>query len=241
MSTIPFTGITLSTALPWALALMLALVHYFGEHINDTIADTRHHIGSFSAGVTITYIFLVLFPEMTQGTRYYGDFAFIFALIGFTAIRLIEHWVVTHERDLEEIRTDYREIHSVFLFIYNIVIGMVFYSITTTSILEGMLFFVPVLLHTAVSSISLKELDEDILEIPIVEIGVSLAFLIGVGVAYLFTPGSQVFHILLSLVTGTFLYLIIHDGLTTQNSAPVSYTAGIVLYALFIVLTWMLI
>lgn len=241
MSTIPFTGTTLSTLLPWILALVLALVHYFGESINERIADNRHHIGSFSAGVTVTYIFLVLFPEMTRGTYYYGDFAFIFALAGFTIIRLVETWVVNHERDITEIRKDYREIHSVFLFIYNFAIGMVFHYLTSINVLEGVLFFVPVLLHTAVSSISLKELDEDTLDIPVVEAGVSLAFLIGVGVSYLFTPTPETFHVLLGLVTGTFLYLVIHDGLTTENSAPVSYTAGIALYALFIVLTWMLV
>jgi len=241
MSTVPVLGLAFETVLPWVLALVLALVHYFGESINDRIADTKHRIGSFSAGVTVTYIFLVLFPEMTNGTHYYGDFAFIFALIGFTAIRMTENWVVTHERDIEEIRKDYREIHSVFLFSYNFAIGMVFHYLTAVNVLEGMLFFVPVLLHTAVSSISLKELDEEILDIPVVEFGVSSAFLFGVSVSYLFTPTPDVFHVLLSLVTGTFLYLVIHDGLTAENSAPISYSAGIVLYTLFIVLTWMLV
>lgn len=241
MSTVPLIGLTVEAVLPWVLALVLALVHYFGESINEQIADSKHRIGSFSAGVTVTYIFLVLFPEMTQGTNYYGDFAFIFALAGFTAIRLIENWVITHERDIDQIRKDYREIHSVFLFLYNFAIGMVFHYLTAINVLEGVLFFVPVLLHTAVSSISLKELDEDTLDVPVVEAGVSLAFLIGVAVSYLFTPTPEAFHVLLGLVTGTFLYLVIHDGLTEENNAPVSYTAGIVLYTLFIVLTWMLV
>lgn len=231
---------TIIELVPWLLGLVLAIVHYFGEELDDRITDRQHHIASFSAGMTVTYIFLVLFPEINRGTHYFGDFAFIFALTGFTLIQLVEKWIASHEHDVEQLRRDYKEVHSVFLFIYYFAIGMVFHYLTAISVVEGVLFFIPVLLHTAVSSISLQELHEDILDSRLVSLGVSMAVLLGVGSSYLFNPGPEEFHVLLGLVTGTFLYLVIHDGLSDQNSAPVSYTSGIIAYTLLIVLTWSL-
>jgi hypothetical protein len=224
--------------LPWILGAVIALVHYFGEEINDRLTATQHLLGAFAAGVTVSYIFLQLFPELTKGTEFFGDFHFLFALIGFSIIHIAEKWIVQHEKTIDDIKKDFKELHSIFLFVYHFVIGLLLYTLLTRDVTQGILFFVPVLLHTAVSSLSLKELHEEIMHTPLVEISVSLAVLFGVAAAAFMDIGLATFHVLLGLVTGTFLYLVIHDSLPSRNGSSFGYVLGVILYLVVIAVTW---
>ncbi len=230
------------TALPWVFATLLALVHLFGEHLHDRALAHEDKIISFSAGVTITYVFLQLLPEYHQGLPYLGELGYLTVVAGLSSIHVAEHWAYQHEKSMKEIREDFREIHSIFLFLYYAAIGLLLHEFVETGVTDGVLFFIPVLLHTAISSFSLIELDEELLRNNAVRSLITAAVFIGTGIATFLTIGPHVFYTVLGIVTGMFLYVVLHDAMPDQDTGtPLYFVAGIVIYSILMAEIWLLV
>jgi len=196
---------------------------------------------SFSAGVTVTYVFLQLLPEQHTATEYLGEFGSVSVLIGFSAIHLTEKWVYHHEKTAAEIRNDFREIHSLFLILYYTAIGLLLYELVQASVVNSVLFFIPVLFHTAISSFSLMELEEELLRNQIVRYLISIAALIGTAIGAVFVIPPAVFYTLLGIVTGMFLYVVIHDSLPSDASGkPLYFLLGLLFYTAIMSYIWLM-
>lgn len=231
---------SIEATLPWLFAGILILVHYFGDRLDSTAFAHREKVTSFSAGVTVSYVFLQLLPEHHSGAVYLGDFGPISVLIGFSAVHVTEKWVYHHEKTAAQIREDFRELHSIFLFLYYFVIGLLLYELVQSSITEGMLFFIPVLFHTAVSSFSLLELDEELLSNRFIHGAITVSAVIGTATGYVFHVTPPVFYALLGVVTGMFLYLVIHDSLPDDDAGrPEYFVVGLLCYTAVLIATWL--
>lgn len=227
--------------LPWLFAGILVFIHYFGDRLNDTAFAHQEKITSLSAGVTITYVFLQLLPEHHKGLEFLGEFGSLTVLAGFTAIHLTEKWVYQHEKTTEEIRNDFRELHSVFLFLYYFALGLLIHELVQASVLEGTLFFIPVMFHTAISSFSLIELDEELLNSGLVKELITIAALLGVGAASFLNIGPNTFHIILGSVTGMFLYVVVHDSMPENDDGkPIYFITGMLLYTAIVAYVWLM-
>lgn len=227
--------------LPWVFAGLLAFIHHFGEHLSDTSFAHQDKIASFSAGVTITYVFLQLLPEFHKGIEHIGSMGAFSLLIGFSAIHLTEKWVYQHEKTSAEIRHDFKEIHSVFLFVYYAAIGFLLHELIAVSVVNGTLFFIPILFHTTISSFSLIELDDEILNNSIVRGLITLAVFLGTGTAALLPTAPSLFYLVLGGVTGMFLYVVIHDSMPTEDSGKPSYfLLGLAFYSAVMAYIWLM-
>lgn len=220
--------------------VVLAITHFLGEHLDSADWTHRRGLASFAAGVTGAYAFLQLLPEHAGGVTHLGDAVFFFSLGGFLLVHVTEQLIYRYERNPREIRRDFKELHSLFLFSYYFAIGIVITDLTRVSVLAGTLFFLPVVLHTAISSMALTELHEDVLDVGWIKALVSGAVLIGVGAALAVPIPIGLFHALLGGITGMFLYVVIHDSLPEPGeSAPFSFLMGVGFYGLVIVATWL--
>ena len=221
------------------LTVILGIVHFFGEQINEKLIAPASIITSFSAGISVSYVFLMLLPELHKGFGQFGDYTFLFAMVGFAGVHMIEKAIYRHEKTLEDIKRDFKELHSVFLFIYHLGMGTVLFYILRTSPLEGTLFFIPLLLHTAISSLSLKELNEDVLDITSVKILISVSGVAGVLIASFTGVSFGQFHVILGIITGMFLHVVISDSMEAEAKGETwSFLLGIILYSLLIISLW---
>ncbi|MCJ7429349.1 MAG: hypothetical protein MUP66_03060 [Candidatus Nanohaloarchaeota archaeon QJJ-5] len=226
----------------WLLAGLITLLHYFGERIDESTASYQASITSFASGLTIAYIFLQLFPELTMAMDLLGDMVFLPVLCGVAVIHLAEKGIYKHEKSADAIRHDFKELHSIILLVYHLVIGVLLYQLLLGDIVRGTLFILPVLFHTAVSSLSLKELHEDILHTPTVHGAVSLAPLFGVAIASYTSIPTALFYTLLGVVTGVLLYITLRDSLPhVDKGAVMAFIVGTVSYSLLIIGIWHLI
>ena len=82
---------------PVAMGIILAVAHYFNEKIHLEDPQKKKRLVSFVAGVSITYIFLLLLPEIYKGINLLSEFLFLFILSGFALFHLIEKHVYQHE------------------------------------------------------------------------------------------------------------------------------------------------
>ncbi len=213
------------------LAALLGISHFAGEEINE-ILDTNLWLASTSAGITVSYVFLQLLPEFQEGIPVLGTEIFVFGMLGFSAMHLMEVMIYRHDSHVDELREDFRELHTASIFIYYIALGILLYRLATRSLVDAVLFFSPVLLHTAFSSLSLKELHEDVLNIGWVKFFLGSASVLGVFAASIVRITPLYFHSILGLIVGMFLYVSISDSIALRDEGhPLAFILGLTFYS----------
>lgn len=209
----------------------MAVVHFLGEELEEYIGSHKDRIVSFSSGVSITYIFVQLLPEFHRIASQSTEFIFIFPLLGFSSIHLLEKYVAKAGFGEKEMRRDYGEIHSTFLFLYYGAIGYLVASLLAESAITGLLFFLPIILHVAISSFSITELHESFSQKRAVKIAISIAPIVGVLLHNIGNISTQHFNPVFGLVVGMFFYVVIRDSMPEQDKGqPLEYVLGAAIY-----------
>jgi len=216
-----------------ALSGFLGLIHFFGEELDEHFSSNNLLLASFSAGFTVSYFFLVMLPEMSSAAETVS-FEFLFALSGFSLLYVVEEFVYERESNLSQVRKGFKEIHTLFISSYHFVIGFVLYFLLIENISQALLFYVPVLMHSAVNSVAIKEMHEEMLDILSVKLVASFSAVLGVLLSYFMTPSSQTAYSIFGLVGGMFLYIVVHDALDPQRERPLGFIAGAVLFFVLI-------
>lgn len=225
--------------LPWIYGILLVVVHYWGEEIAGH--PFRQRLTGLSAGVTVSYVFLELLPRFHGGMEHFGSWGFFSLLAGFSLPHLAESFIVQHRKSVDEVRKEFQEIHTFFVFTYYALIGVLIHFLLQQSVVAGTLLFIPVLLHTAISSLSLAELHSDVMENRVVKAAIMLSVLLGIGTASVIPLREAAAHLLLGLVTGMFLYVVISDSISQKNTGDVRVlAAGLLIYSGVIVYLWQL-
>lgn len=219
------------------LALAMATLHFMGEELDDYLEGHKEQIVSFGAGVSITYIFLSLFPEYLRISTGHNSLL-IFPLLGFSGIHIAEKYIDKSSLSRVEASREYGEIHSAFLFIYHGTIGYLLASLISQDAVSGLLFFVPIVMHVTVSSLSLSELHENFHEKSWIKILVSLSPLLGVALQKSSIISMGIFNTIFGVITGMFTYIVIRDSIPRgKRGRPEEYLAGTVLFIGLILLT----
>ncbi len=229
-------------SVPIILGFILAFIHYFSEffhnHCNKKLVG---RLLSFVAGVSVSYLFLYLLPELTQGTKNLNMLLFFFLLTGFTFFHLIEKYVYQHETGNKRAK-QLNEIHTITFFCYHVLVGVVLTRLAVLGMRNILLFFVPIALHSAISSFSLKEVHSSKHhESHIARIFLSLSPLFGVFFALRFGLADTYFYSSLGFLGGALLYIVIHDLIPRgKKGKPFFFFLGTFLYAVTVYLTFTL-
>lgn len=195
--------------------------------MEEYISDYRVRIISFSTGVSITYIFVQLLPEFQRIAIETSEIIFVFPLIGFSTIHLTEKYIAKSGLPSEKVKEDYAEIHSVFLFIYHSAIGYLIASLLASSTVSGLLFFLPIFLHTEVSSLSTSEIHKEFASNNWIKTILSLAPVTGV-LLYIYGLISEgLFNPIFGTAIGMFFYVVIRDSIPRGDKGrPLEYIIG---------------
>ena len=88
----------MSFATPIYLAILIGIIEYWTKQLDIKHKPYHHQILSFSAGVSITYLLLELFPLFTKAAFDISQFLFGALLFGFILHHLIEKEIYMHNR-----------------------------------------------------------------------------------------------------------------------------------------------
>ncbi|MFB6209018.1 MAG: hypothetical protein ABEJ56_02660 [Candidatus Nanohaloarchaea archaeon] len=217
--------------LAFALASIMAGVHFLVEEIESYTEGFKEEIISFGAGVSISYVFVQLLPEFHSIVSESSEMIFAFPLIGFSSLHLIEKYLAKSDVSGIQLRKDYADLHYSFLFFYHTAIGYLIASLLEESAVSGILFYVPILIHVAVSSFSLNELHESISKNLGLKISISLAPVLGV---MFFSSGlvsDRLFNPVFGSVIGMFFYVAVRDSIPEgKKGKPLEYLLGVLIY-----------
>lgn len=214
----------------------MGITHFLSEELEEHMSGYRERVISFSAGASITYIFVQLMPEFHRIARESSELIFIFPLAGFSSIHLIEKYIAQSGLEDEKMREEYGEVHSIFLFLYSGAIGYLIASLIAESTVTGLLFFIPILLHVAVSSLSLTELHEKFSQKITVKLAISIAPILGVLTYQLGSITENYFNPVFGTVIGMFFYVVIRDSIPRNDRGqPLEYVLGALIYLTIII------
>jgi len=218
------------------LAAALSAVDYITEHLVPKKVMSNQKMISFAAGVAVAYILLHLFPQIAGLSVVKGEILFLLVLAGFTLTHVLGRYMhISHHRT--PLLKDYSHVHLTYFFLYNFLIGILLTRVGSQGLSQALLFFVPFLLYIAVETLP-KEFH---LKGKVTKILYAAAPLWG-SIASSFFPQipsftTQHFPELISIVTGTLLYIVIRQSIpSNRESRPLYFVLGAVFYA--IVLMW---
>jgi hypothetical protein len=214
-----------------AFGIIIGIAHYFNELFSLKSEKYRNKVISFSAGISITYIFLHLLPEFiaAQASR----FIFLSILFGFVIFHIVEKYIYQHSPEdklLKELAVE----DSITSFIYHFVIGIILVGFVNQGINQGILFFIPVLLFTTVSTLPV-----DMTKSKIIKVILAVSTLLGILFAKFIYPNIDptLYYILLGLVIGTLLFTVTRHSIPkNKEGKPLFFILGMIIYTILIYL-----
>ncbi len=221
-------------------SLFLGMVHFWNEKIFFKKEAMKAKTMSFIAGASVAYVFLYLLPDLYRGVAHINRWIFIFILLGFSLIHVLEKYFYQHtEKEKRFLRL--KEVHFFVFLLYYFIIGIVLVEFLRLNIFKGLLFFVPIVFYAAVSRVSFEEVHIRLREQKFFRILLSLSALLGVLFASIILGQSFIYHILLAFIIGAFLYIVIMDFIPREaKGRPEYFLLGMILYSLLISFIWII-
>lgn len=224
--------------LPIIFSLILVVTHFWNEKIQIKQEYVRVRLISFVAGISVTYVFLSLLPEVYKGFEVFNRVIFVSLLAGFSVAHLSEKYIYQYSAP-QTLREKLSGIHATAFFLYHLFIGVVLVKLNKFSNLDSVLFFLPVLFYSSVGLVALEKIHSKVWERPTVKFVLSLSTLVGVFVADILIGFDSLFNILFGFVVGIFLYIAMIDFVPREaKGRPEYFALGVFIYTLIIIATF---
>lgn len=222
-------------------AAVLGFAHYISNRFRFLESKHQQKIISLIAGISLTYLLLVLLPDFYTEALLTNRFILFFVLIGFAVFHIVDKFIY-QKIDSSRVRKDIRIAHGIGIVFYYFVIGFVLSGLSNISERQGVLFFIPIMLYGVVSnvySVGFKGIkSRELLSLNFIQ---SIAPLGGVALATLVNIPLGVLAACIGIVAGMWTFIIVRDVIPyDEKGKPVYFILGIVLYALVIVISWSL-
>lgn len=217
----------------YILALILSVVDFFTEGLFSTPSNNKMKFISFSAGISVSYIFLILLPEIYSNAIAINKLLFFPILFGFGIFHVIEKYI-RQNFDGTELRREHRLIHSTTSFAYFFAVGFILVKLAESGIISSILLFTPIMLHIIIDSLPRRHTKKHQLRIfsassPV--LGAVTASFVDIGNA-----GNIA---LIGIVGGALLYTVIRESLPKEiEGKPLYFNIGLLLFTVLILLLW---
>lgn len=193
------------------LALFLTIIHFFSKKISRIIEKHHINITSFSSGMFLTLIFVDFLPRLTAGVEYDAPI-FLVLTFGFIAFHLSEKYLYQHIKDKRMLLKDLAELHNFGFFINHLMVGFVLFLTFELASYSNYIVFIPFLLHTVSSSMSLEHIRARI-KTEVNRFMLSISTFLGALFAYFIKLETFWYYTLFAFFLGALLYISVRDML----------------------------
>jgi hypothetical protein len=215
------------------LAILIGIVQYFGECINKLCGKYLSYILSFSAGISITYIFIDLLPHFTSKAIAISNTLFLSLLFGFASIHLIEKHIYHHSVE-KTIKKEFFIMNQISSFFYHFVVGIIIVGFTRQGFGIVITFFIPMIIFTAISALP-------IMQNPNYKINIVVSFSTFLGVIFsnFIILENYVEVTLLGIVIGIITFSVIRHLIPMgKEGKPLFFVIGMLVYIPIIMIGW---
>ncbi len=221
---------------PFSLVLSLSLVQFLSDRISIERSRYREHLISFAAAISITYLLFSFLPKAYGESS--GLTLFVPLIAGFAFIHLLEKFFYgkyAARFSIKKVRTYHDELHFLVLFIYHFVIGAVLIGVLEVDVTSGLLFIPPLMMFSTIGNWSLHH--AYIQQIPHRRLFLASSTILGALFANSSLSSPLIETLMVNFAAGILLFVVVRESLPNpKEGKPLTFAAGIVLYALMLVL-----
>ncbi len=218
-------------------AIAISFTEYFSKKLNLRHKKYYYQIVSLTAGVSLSYLLLELFPLFAENAFEIGKPMFLFLLLGFIAHHVIEKEIYQHNRMNELVKNLSLE-QQIFYYVYHVIIGIVLIILMTKNTTEGIFFAVSILAFTVVSNLPSEPHKSKYRMLFL-----STSTLVGSILSLFFWRiiSKQMEFALIGLVAGVLLFTVTRHHIPQGKVGNVGFFIfGVLVYSTLIVSKWFL-
>jgi len=224
--------------LAYIFGVMFGIGHLLSESICRKLGKHRSLFISFTAGLSIAYLFLELFPLLFQEGKQVSEVVFLFVMLGFLLLFIFEKYVYQHSK-LKLMAREISLLHAFGFFFYHLAVGIILVKLMELGWEKTALFFIPTFLYAVFGEVSINEISERVKENWVAKTLLVLSSLLGVGIARLIVISNGLYYVLLGFLVGGFTYLIVRDSLPRDKEGDLmGIVLGVTLYTFLILMLW---
>jgi zinc transporter ZupT len=196
------------------IAVIMGITDFVGHRISGLAAGHRDSFLSFSSGLLISLLFLILVPSVISTGNSLGnsEFLFFFLLVGFLLMHLIEKYIYRHIMNKQELLEDLKIVHIIGFGLDNFLVGFIIASLVDLNFSIVFNLSVPLFFQMLTSSISLGSIDTRIND-KYSKIILSVLPILGAILGIVLEFERLITNYLLAFVLGILFYMIIRDVL----------------------------
>lgn len=212
----------------------MGLTDFFGHRISGLIGGHRDSVLSFSAGLLISLLFLILVPDVISNGN--TEILFLFMLVGFLLMHLAEKYIYRHAMHDQELLEDLKIIHIIGFGLDNFLIGFIIAALVELDFSVVITLSVPLFLQMLTSSISLDSIDTRLNE-KYSKIILSVLPILGALLGIVLEFEFLLTNFVLAFVLGILFYMIIRDVLPQgrRGSSVLFFSGNLVTILFFLI------
>lgn len=216
------------------IAVIMGLTDFFGHRISGLIGGHRDSVLSFSAGLLISLLFLILVPDVISNGN--TEILFLFMLVGFLLMHLAEKYIYRHAMHDQELLEDLKIIHIIGFGLDNFLIGFIIAALVELDFSVVITLSVPLFLQMLTSSISLDSIDTRLNE-KYSKIILSVLPILGALLGIVLEFEFLLTNFVLAFVLGILFYMIIRDVLPQgrRGSSVLFFSGNLVTILFFLI------
>ncbi|MEM4336497.1 MAG: hypothetical protein QXG86_00635 [Candidatus Woesearchaeota archaeon] len=206
------------------IAVALSLVYFFSETFFHHLKRIEVKLVSFSAGLFITSIFLVMLPVLIKSSFSKGMNSFFIALWGFVILHIFEKYTSQYSKKEAEYQKNLLKLRVLSLIINNLMLGyaLLFFFVAKTSTL-GYLLLLPLIIHLFSSAVISEEAHKILQSTITGKIIASCTVFVGALLAIILSPFPHIMIYIFSFALGVFIYVIVRDVIPSERRGDVFY------------------
>ena len=206
------------------IAVVMGLTDFFGHKISGLIGGHRDAVLSFSAGLLISLLFLILVPDVISNGA--PEFLFLFMLVGFLLMHLAEKYIYKHVMHKQELLEDLKIVHIIGFGLDNFLIGFIIAALIELDFSVIITLSVPLFLQMLTSSISLDSIDTRLND-KYSKIVLSVLPIVGAILGIVLELEYLLTNYILAFVLGILFYMIVRDVLPQgRKGSAVLFISG---------------
>ncbi|MBU0635792.1 hypothetical protein KKE06_02085 [Candidatus Micrarchaeota archaeon] len=215
----------------FGLTIILSAVEFFSERISRYIERYHIKIVSLNAGIMLSFLFLLVFPELFEKATGVDNTIFFFLFLGFIAFHLTEKFVYRHTKDQKELKKELGLLHLGGFYITGMVEGMaLLFSARFIGITASSLIFVPLLLNSINASVYMVHLSEKLWKNRVLDLVLATGPIIGYLLAFGLSGHTSFTYSIFAFVSGALLYTVVRDTLPAgKKGEPVLFVIGVLI------------
>lgn len=220
----------------WIKALFIALLHVLAPALRPWLVQRERAFNAFGGGMAISYVFIHLMPEISDGRAELGVFTFIFVLMGYVLFYLMHLLGKGSGDSPKEKRREYRVG----------MIGLYLYCIALVLGLPAHMYVEPIHMLLMAVAMGIHIMHEDF------EIGsehpgpfdrygryiLASSLFVGLVIRWFLMPESELLaHAITSVLAGAIIYSVARKEVPDPRPSSLAYFAfGIVSYSALLIL-----